>query len=177
MKMNENKYKPFDPEYWCVLYTRPNFEKRVDNQLKEIGFISYLALHKELRYWNDRKAWIESPLFKSYVFIKTSIRRKDFALKVIGAVKYIYFGSRIAVLKDYEIERIKQLCQYQEKVSIEYDILKVGQKVEISSGVLKGLTGYLTEIGDKRKVRIQIESLNCFVSIVTDIDSVALKFI
>ena len=62
-----------DQDNWYVLYTRPNFEKRINKELNELGFYSYLPLQKELRQWNDRKVWIESPLFKSYLFIKISL--------------------------------------------------------------------------------------------------------
>jgi len=167
--------KYIQSECWYVIYTRPNFEKRVAQNLKELGFLIYLPLQKSLRHWNDRKAWIETPLFRSYVFIKTNLKRKDQAYKVKGILKYVRIGSKLAVLREQEIEWIKQLCLYESKITIEFENLEVGKKVEIREGALKGLTGFLTDVDDNRKVRIHIESLNCFASIQLDYNSISLK--
>ena len=107
-------------ECWFVLYTRPNFEKIIDKKLKELGFHSYLPLQKELRHWNDRNVWIETPLFRSYIFIKTNLKKKDRAFKVNGILNYISFGSQLATLSEEEINRIKQLCSYDSRITIEF---------------------------------------------------------
>lgn len=164
-------------EHWFVLYTRPNFEKIIDKKLKELGFNTYLPLQKVLRRWNDRILWIETPLFRSYIFIKTNLKKKDRAFKVNGILNYVSFGSQLAVISEQEIERIKQICSYNGKISIEFENLESGNKVEICEGVLKGLKGFLTGIKDNRKIHILIESLNCFASVTIDSDNVSLKYI
>ena len=166
-----------DHERWYVLYTRPNFEKIIDKRLKEAGLQSYLPLQKELRYWNDRAVWIETPLFRSYIFIKTSLKEKDKAYMVNGILDYVSFGSQLAALSEEEISRIKQLCLYDGKIIIEFRETETGKKVEICDGALRGLNGLLTEVNGDRKVRIYIESLNCFASVLVDFDSVSLKYI
>ena len=165
-----------DQENWYVLYTRPNFEKIIDKRLKEHGFNSYLPLQKELRQWNDRKVWIETPLFKSYIFLKTSIRKKDLVFKITGILNYVRFGSQLPIISEQEIDRIKQLCLYQGKILIELENSRVGEEVEIREGPLAGLHGILTGVNDTKKVCIHIESLNCFASVVIGSDSVSLKY-
>lgn len=164
-------------ESWYVLYTRPNFEKKVSKKLMEIGFFTYLPLKNELRCWNGRKAWVETPLFRSYVFVKTDLKKKDLVFKASGIIKYISIGKKLAVLREREIDRIKQLCLHPGKIDIEFICLEVGKKVEISGGVLKGLQGLLTEVDDNKKVRIYIEGLNCFASVTLNFDSISLKYI
>ena len=166
-----------EQESWYVLYTRPNFERKVSKKLMDFGFFTYLPLQKELRCWNDRKAWVETPLFRSYVFVKTNLKKKDLVFKVSGIIKYVRVGKKLAVLSEREIDRIRQLCLHPEKIDIEFNCLEVGRKVEISGGVLKGLKGLLTEIDNNKKVRIYIEGLNCFASVTVDFDSVSLKYI
>jgi transcriptional antiterminator RfaH len=167
-----------DRECWFVLYTRPNFEKIIHRNLKEQGFHSYLPLQKELRHWNDRTVWIETPLFRSYVFIKTSLKNKDRAFEVNGILNYVSFGSQLAVLNEGEIDKIKRLCLYDGKVTIEFENTGTGKNsVEICDGALKGLRGYLTEAEDNKKVRIYIESLNCFAAVSIDSNSVSFKYI
>lgn len=166
-----------DQDNWYVLYTRPNFEKRINKELNELGFYSYLPLQKELRQWNDRKVWIESPLFKSYLFIKISLREKDLAFKVDGILRYVRIGSELARLSEQEINRIKQLCMYEGNIIIDYEKVGIGKKVEFSEGVLKGLKGILVETNDNRKVKINIGSLNCFANVIVDFDLISLKYI
>ena len=162
---------------WYVLYTRPNFEKMINKNLIEQGLHTYLPLKKGLRYWNDREVWIETPLFSSYIFIKTSLKEKDKVFSTDGIIKYVRFGSQLAFIKGDEIERIKQLCLYQGNVNIEFENNIAGRKVEICSGVLKGLKGVLSGFDNKRRVHIHIKGLNCFANVKIDLNSVFLKYI
>lgn len=162
---------------WYVLYTRPNAEKRTSLDLQKIGFESYVPLQKELRHWKDRKRWVETPLFKSYVFIKSNNKERERTFKVNGILNFVRVGSKLATLSEEEIERIKKLCSYEGKITIEFENLEVGKKAEILEGVLKGLTGLLTEVNDNRKVRITIKGLNCFANVAIDFDSISLKYI
>ena len=166
-----------DNEYWFVLYTKPNFEKIIDKKLKELGFNTYLPLQKELRHWNDRTVWIETPIFRSYIFIKTNLKNKDLSFRVDGILNYVSLGSQLSILSGEEIDRIKQLCSYQGKISIEFENQELGTKVEISEGALKGLIGFVTDINDNNKFRIQIESLNCFACVTVDRDAISFKYI
>lgn len=170
-----NKY--IEQEHWFVLYTRPNFEKIIDKKLKELGFHSYLPLQKELRHWNDRNVWIETPLFRSYIFIKTDLKKKDRAFMVNGILNYVNFNSQLAILSEEEIDRIKHLCSYHGKISIEFENPESGSKVEILDGVLKGLRGFLVNVDNSRKIHIKIKSLNCFAAVTIDSDSISFKYI
>ena len=165
------------PKFWFVLYTRPNFEKWIDKNLTELGFNSYLPVRKEVRFWNDRKAIIETPLFRSYVFVKNTMQNKNKVFQVEGIVKFVSFGTKPAILNEQEIDRIKKLCVFEGKVNIEYECLEYGRKVEICEGALKGLTGFITEVNGNNNIRIQIESLNCFACVTLNHNSIALKYI
>jgi transcription antitermination factor NusG len=171
------KRELIDQKRWHVLYTRPNLEKMINKNLIEQGLYSYLPLQKELRYWNDRKVWIEKPLFRSYIFVKTSLREKDKVFSTYGIISYLKFGSQLAIIKEDEIDRIKKLCLYQGDVDIEFENKIEGRKVEIVNGVLKGLEGILTSIDENRKVHIHIGGLNCFANVTVDLRSINLKYI
>lgn len=176
IQITELNGKYIDQEKWYVLYTRPNFEKIIDKRLKELGFHSYLPLKKELRFWNQKKVWIEIPLFRSYVFIKTSLKKKDRVFSLSGILNYVSFGNQLGTLNEDEINRIKKICQFNGEIKIEFEKPEVGKRVEICEGPLKGLMGFLSVTNGKRKIRIRIEKLNCFASIIMDFDSVLLKY-
>ena len=143
--------------------------------LQEIGFKTYVPIHNELRNWKDRKKWIEVPLFRSYVFIYTDYKSRHYAFKVQGIVKYVTIGNDNAKLRDGEIEKIEQICNSNEKITIEYDKLEIGQKVLIIDGPLLGLEGYVFENGGNKRVGINIQGLNCFASVQIDSTKVKLQ--
>jgi transcription antitermination factor NusG len=134
-------------------------------------------LQKELKHWNDRKAWVETPLFKSYVFIKTDYRKKNLVFRVNGILKYVSIGHELAILSEDEIDRVRQICLYRGKINIECERPEAGKQIEISGGVLKGLIGYLIKVSNDKKVCIRIKGLNCFASVTVNLDSISYKYI
>ena len=61
-----------DPEVkdWFALYTKARAEKKLGLALDRLGIENYLPLISEKRQWSDRVKVIESPLFKSYIFVR-----------------------------------------------------------------------------------------------------------
>ena len=67
-----------DNKKWIAVYTKPRHEKTVENELLKKGFEVYLPILKERRKWSDRKKWVEFPLFRSYIFVRTEIKKSLF---------------------------------------------------------------------------------------------------
>ena len=70
----ENLSKDANTEKWIAAYTKPRHEKVAYDQLINKGFSAYLPLLRQKRKWSDRKKWVEIPLFKSYIFVKTQLK-------------------------------------------------------------------------------------------------------
>jgi transcription antitermination factor NusG len=153
---------------WYVLYTKPNTEKRAGLELQKIGFESYVPLQKELRHWKDRKRWVKTPLFKSYVFIKSDNKERNRAFKVNGILRYVSFNGQPAKLKEEEIKTIRLLCKSESRITIDFNDYEVGQDVLICEGPLMGLQAKLVSIKKRSKIQIYIEGLSCFASILLD---------
>ena len=69
---------------WVALYTNPRAEKKVDQNLREAGFESYLPLRRELHTWSDRKKWVETPLLKSYAFVRITNLQLSLVRSIVG---------------------------------------------------------------------------------------------
>ncbi|MGY8913899.1 MAG: transcription termination/antitermination NusG family protein, partial [Flavobacteriales bacterium] len=54
---------------WYVLYVQTKNEKKVADRLRGMDVEVYCPVIKETKQWSDRKKTIETPLFKSYVFV------------------------------------------------------------------------------------------------------------
>ena len=150
-----------DQKYWHALYVRSRAEKKVLWQLEENGFTAYLPLITQMKQWSDRKKKVEEPLFKSYVFVYSNEREYIPILNVYGVIKFVTFERKAVIVPENQILAIKKFVDDFEKGE-EYKMmnneeLKVGQKVRIINGPMKGLTGRLETIRNKRHLIVYID--------------------
>jgi transcription antitermination factor NusG len=154
--------------HWYVLTTKPKFEKKVNQGLNKVNIISYLPLQKRLRVWNDRKKWVETPLFPSYIFVKIDERERNDVFGVPGIVRYISQCGKASILKEEEMERIERLCSYLGEVEIERRKIQVGEEVQIISGHFRGMKGFVVSSKGKCRCCISIPGLDSYASIEID---------
>lgn len=152
LHVNENKN-------WYVLITRPRAEKKVSTCLNSVYIENYLPVRRELRKWHDRKKWIESPLFASYIFVKTYETARSKVFEVDGLVKYVGTHGKAAIITEEEILRIEKICSYAGEISIERDCLSKGDEVEIVGGHFKGIHGHILQVGKNNKLQLSIPTL------------------
>ena len=93
---------------WLAVYTRPRWEKKVNQLLKEKGVESYCPLNKVRRKWSDRVKIVEEPLFKSYVFVKVNEADRAAVRMTAGAINFVYWGGKPAIIKEKEIAAIRK---------------------------------------------------------------------
>ena len=150
-----------DQRYWHALYVRSRAEKKVLWQLEDNGFTAYLPLVTQLKQWSDRKKKVEEPLFKSYVFVFSNEREYIPILNLYGVVKFVTFERKAVVVPENQILAIKKFVSDYERGEefkmMNEEELKVGQKVRIINGPMKGLTGTLKNIGNKRHLIVYID--------------------
>lgn len=151
--------------------TKPNAEKQTSKRLTKLGIENYLPLQRELRVWHDRKKWVEVPLFKSYVFIKTTDRLRYEVFTISNIVKYVCIAGQVCVLREQEIERIQNMCASDSAIIVEKTTSSpwvLGEEVEIMEGALKGFRGYLTQKDGQHRLKVAIEGLGYFANIIVD---------
>jgi len=144
---------------WYAIYVKSRTEKKVASELQFLGIEYYLPLIKKLRQWSDRKKWVEEPLFRSYVFVR--IEKKDYydVLHINGVVRYVSFEGKAVRVPDEQIEAIHYFLNEKEPELVDEKNWTKGQKVEIISGSMAGLTGTLVEFKGKHRVNIEIEAI------------------
>lgn len=146
---------------WHALYVSSRTEKKVTETLLSKNLEAYIPLVKTMRQWSDRKKAVELPLLNGYVFVNMSAAQSDLVLQTKGVVNFVRSEGRIAIIRDIEIERLKQLVEfgYQLEAGGIRKQYKEGDKVKISSGVLKGIEGYVTGSSEARHIEIVLESI------------------
>ena len=149
-----------EEKHWHALYVRSRSEKKVLSQLEDQGYTAYLPLVTQLKQWSDRKKKVEEPLFKSYVFVFSSDKEYIPILNVYGVIKFVCFEKQAVIVPENQILAIKKFVSEYERGEefkmLNSEDLKVGQKVRIINGPMKGLTGRLETIRNKRHLIVYI---------------------
>lgn len=143
---------------WLAVYTRPRWEKKVNQLLTEKGMECYCPLNKVRRKWSDRIKTVEEPLFKSYVFVRVSDEDKSAVRMTSGAINFVYWNGKPAVIKDKEIIAIKRFLNEYENVEARPAELKLNQRVRITNGTLMDHEGEVLDIRH-RVAKVAIDSL------------------
>ena len=149
---------------WYVLYTKPRNEKKVAERLSAAGYNVYCPLHKVRRQWSDRMKVVEEPLFKGYLFIQVQDKRRDEVFNYSGAVRYLFWLRRPAIVSESEICTIqKWLGQYDHS---DIDISKIlpGDYVRITTGPFTGEQAILLDKTNKKAV-VQLKELGLQLSL------------
>ncbi|MBL0153074.1 MAG: UpxY family transcription antiterminator [Chitinophagaceae bacterium] len=146
------------PRKWLAIYTRPRWEKKVNRLLEEKGFESYCPLNKVRRKWSDRVKVVMEPLFKSYVFIKVSEEDRAAVRMTPGAINFVYWQGKPAVIREKEITAIKRFLDEYENVEARPLTLRVNQRVRITDGTLMDQEGKVLDIR-RKTAKVAIDSL------------------
>jgi len=143
---------------WLAVYTRPRWEKKVNQLLQEKGTESYCPLNKIKRKWSDRVKVIEEPLFKSYVFVKISDEERTQVRMTTGVVNFVYWNGKPAVIKEKEIAIIRRFLDEYENVEAEPMDIKINERVKITTGPLMDQEGKVLSVRHKT-AQVAIDSL------------------
>ena len=148
---------------WYVIYTKANNEKKVAKCLQSKGIDVYCPLIVEERQWSDRKKKVETPLFRSYVFVNID----DYAvsnhmvLDLPGVVRFLWWQGKPGIVKEQEIEAIKDFMftNKGKKIVVEMNI-SPGDNVNIIAGPLVGQSGRMIASRGKNVV-LELSSFGC----------------
>lgn len=143
---------------WLAIYTRPRWEKKVNQLLSDKGLESYCPLNKVRRKWSDRIKTVEEPLFKSYVFVKVCDEERSAVRMTNGAINFVYWNGKPAVIKEREITAIRRFLDEYENVEARPTELKVDQRVRITNGTLMDHEGKVLDLRHK-VAKVAIDSL------------------
>ncbi|WP_400070569.1 UpxY family transcription antiterminator [Zobellia russellii] len=150
-------------EQWYVLKVRQGYEKKVTEGLTKMDIQVYCPIVKEVRFWSDRKKTVETPLIKSYVFIKSTEKNRSMAFSVHGVERYLYWLGKPAIVRNEEIEVLKDWVSNDAVEELMYSQLQPGDRTTIRSGLLKDQIAVVRHIG-KTRVSLVLEDMGIVVN-------------
>jgi len=148
-----------DAKRWFALYTKSRNEKKVNERLTQLGYETYLPLKKTLRQWSDRKKIVDMPVINSYIFVKTIQENLYDLIKVEGVTRYISFSGRPVVVRDKEIEILKEFLESNSEIDVVDGMPIPGKIIKFTKGIFKDYEGRILKINRKNQIAIEIESI------------------
>ncbi|MGM9506807.1 MULTISPECIES: UpxY family transcription antiterminator [Larkinella] len=149
---------------WFVIYTKSRSEKLAAKELQKRGVEVYCPLRKIKRKWSDRFKIVEEPLFRSYCFVNVEENERQVVYGVPGVVGYLNWLKKPAIVKQKEIDLIKDMLNDFDHDSIEIVDFKTAERLRIASGAFIDQEGQVISTQGKTIV-LKIESLNICISV------------
>ena len=151
------------PKRWVAALVQMNCERKVAAKLDKMGIANYVPVQQEEHQWSDRKKKIDRIVIPMVVFVRLAQDEEDDFRRLSFILKFItYPGSKelATPIPDEQIEKLKFLLHNADaNVSI-VENLKVGDKVRLVRGPMKGLEGELSHIKENKPiVAIRIDGL------------------
>lgn len=143
---------------WYAVYTRPKWEKKVTGLLTQKKIDAYCPLTRIVRQWSDRKKTLMEPLFNSYVFVRATAGEYQEIKQADGVINFVYWLGNPAVIKDDEIDAIKNFLDEHENVKVEKADVNIHDRVRITSGPLSSMEGDVLQM-NSRAVKVYLPSL------------------
>ena len=149
---------------WYVVYTKPKWEKKVADRLNEIGVVTYCPLISKTSQWSDRKKVIQVPLFNSYIFVQLEDKERNRIFEVAGAVRYLFWLGKPAIVKDIEIETIQNWLSAPADFEVTLDKWKKGDQIVLESGPFINQSAIIQSVKQNHYTLI-LESLGCVLRV------------
>ena len=143
---------------WYALHVRSRHEKTVHLQLEAKQQEVFLPLFSARNKWADRWKTVSLPLFPGYVFCRFDPTARHTVLATSGVIDVVRSGSEPAAIENAEIEAV-QLVVNSRLLAEPYPQLVKGQRVMLTDGPLKNLTGTLTNVRNTLRLVVSVELL------------------
>ncbi|WP_291142850.1 UpxY family transcription antiterminator [Flavobacterium sp. UBA7680] len=149
---------------WYVIYTKPKWEKKVAERLIQMGIECYCPLITKIKQWSDRKKKVEMPLFNSYVFVQLPDSERNSVFEIAGVVRYLFWLGKPAVVRDEEINIIKNSLKAPNIADASVLPFHAGDKIKLESGVFNNQSAIVQEVSNTHYILV-LESLGCVLKI------------
>ena len=151
---------------WYAVYARSRHEQRVYERLCAVEVEVFLPMMESVRQWSDRRKHILLPLFPGYLFVKIpwNAESRLSVLKQPGVVRIVSDYEKPAPIPENQIMAIQRFIAH----DIHMDpcpYIRLGQRVEIRKGVLKGLQGILLRKKGQFRFVVAVDMIQKAVSV------------
>ena len=140
---------------WYALYTKSRNEKLVHQNLRQRGLDSFLPVRDVLSQWQDRRKWVQKPLFPGYLFVRVQQEDLYNVSAVRGVVHVLGSGCDPIPVPEEQVQAVRKMIEGPYPV-VPWPWLQKGKRVRVTAGPLAGLETYIVKRKDNRKCQLVV---------------------
>jgi transcriptional antiterminator NusG len=159
--------KSVSPLPWFAIQVRTRHEVGIAEHLQALGFESFLPLYACKKRWSDRIKQVEAPLFPGYIFCRFNPQNWLPIIKAPGVIQVVGYNRVPVPIEDFEIDAIRTLGM-SGLPNQPWPYPKVGDRVRIESGPLRGVEGILVEFKNSHRFIVSVSLLQRSVAVEID---------
>ncbi len=148
---------------WFVVYTKPQQELKVAEQLTAMGITNYCPTITLVKQYSDRKKKVNKPLLSSYVMVELEEKERQKVFSCSGIVRYLFFLGKPAIVAASDIKFMQNHLNGVYNDS-KVTTLSVGDSHTITQGPFSGVSGRVVET-DNTKVKLELASLGMRITL------------
>jgi transcription antitermination factor NusG len=143
---------------WYVVYTKPHCEKKVAALLTKRKIDNFCPLNcRKIKSFRRLKI-LQEPLFKSYVFVNITLAEISVLKQTDGVISMLYWMGEPAVIKEDEIEAIKEFTFDHQNIELERTQIDINGVAHIVEGPSLSIEGNFFALKNKTK-KVNLPSL------------------
>ena len=149
---------------WAAVWTRSRHEKLVRDHLVGKDIEVFLPLVERPSLRKDRREMVEQPVFPGYLFARLTPYDAAIVKATRGVVQILGPApDSFSTVPDEQVEAVRTMVESRLTVD-PYPYLKVGTRVEVKHGPMKGLQGILVDRRKRLRLVISVDLLGKSIS-------------
>lgn len=159
-----------ETRFWHVCYLKPKSERIVQKKIEELNIDVFLPVVSHCKTYKTVRRNVLLPLFPGYIFVQIAPGYRHHVTAIHEVYRFIKFKDEFARVSDEEIKNLQLLVQNIKNYSEIFpeSIFQKGRKVEVTQGPFQGMKGKMIRRCGKRRIVIEIKSINQSISIEVD---------
>lgn len=143
---------------WYALHVRHQHERQIEKLLRYQGWATLAPMYRSQRQWSDRVKEIELPIFAGYIFCQFAPEERARVEDTPGILQVVKFLGQPAAIEEHEIAGIQAMVASKVQLT-PWPYLKVGDRVRVERGPLRGLEGTLLRGSEGSRLVVGVEML------------------
>jgi transcription antitermination factor NusG len=154
---------------WFAVYTKYKCEKYVAGHLSKKNIEVYVPLVSKTKKYSKKIKHYETPLINCYVFVHITKDQYVPTLETEYVMKFLRQGKDLLAIPEEEIQILKRVAGDVHEISpLSKNLYPLGTEVEVISGQMAGLKGFIISKSGKKGFVIRLTNLGFELEISMD---------
>ena len=164
--------RKFD-DRWFALQVKTRFEAICARVLRSKGYEKFVPVCKFVSRRSDTRSLTQpKALFPGYVFCRFNHDAKGLIVTTPGVIRIVGYGKMPCPISEDEIENIRLVIR-SEYAAVSWPYVTAGQRLRITKGPLRGVTGTLIRVKNDDRLIISVDLLQRSAAVDVDAECVA----